>query len=51
MAMPLLDLTGFMVIALLTFGWNRQQTLSGRVGDANKAARRTMGSVLLAGSF
>ena len=46
-----LDLTGVMVIALLTFGWNRQQTLGDRFGDAREAARRTMGSVLLAGSF
>lgn len=46
-----LDLTGVMVIALLTFGWNRQQTLGDRFGDAKEAARRSMGSVLLAGSF
>lgn len=46
-----LDLTGVMIIALLTFGWNQQQTLGGRFEDAQAAAKRTLGSMLLAGSF
>ncbi|WP_404310733.1 transposase [Neorhodopirellula lusitana] len=46
-----LDLTGVMIIALLTFGWNRQQTLGGRFDDAKTAAKRSLGSVVLAGSF
>lgn len=46
-----LDLTGVMVTALLTFGWNRQQTLGDGFDDARAAVRRTLGSVMLAGSF
>lgn len=46
-----LDLTGVMITALLTFGWNRQQTLGDRFGDARAAAQRTLGSISLAGSL
>jgi hypothetical protein len=40
-----------MITALLTFGWNRQQTLGDRFDDARAATQLTLGSVLLAGSF
>lgn len=46
-----LDLTGVMITAILTFGWNQQQTLSDRFDDAQVAANRALGNVLLAGSF
>ncbi|MFG0262100.1 MAG: hypothetical protein ACF788_06905, partial [Novipirellula sp. JB048] len=46
-----LDLTGVMIAALLTFGWNRQHPLGERFGDARMAAKRTLGNALLAGSF
>ena len=46
-----LDLTGVMSTAILTFGWNQQQTLSDRFDDAQVAANRALGNVLLAGSF
>lgn len=46
-----LDLTGVMVMALLTFGWNQQQTLGDRFDDAQAAAKRILGRIPLAGSF
>lgn len=46
-----LDLTGIAVIALLTFGWNQQQTLGDRFENAAIAAKRGLFGVLLAGSF
>lgn len=46
-----LDLTGIAITALLTFGWNQQQTLGDCFKDAKAAAQRSLGNILLAGSF
>jgi hypothetical protein len=46
-----LDLAGLMTLALLTFGWNQQQTLGDRFKEAHGAARRAFVGRLLAGSF
>lgn len=46
-----LDLTAVAIMALLTFGWNQQQTLGKRFGDAHQATKRGFPSAFLAGSY
>jgi hypothetical protein len=46
-----LNPSGLMIVALLTFGWNQQQTLGDRFKEARNAAQSTLINSLLAGSF
>ncbi|EKK03787.1 transposase [Rhodopirellula baltica SH28] len=47
----IVDLNTAIVMALLTFGWNQQQTLGDCFDDANAATRRSFSGVVMAGSF
>ena len=47
----LLDLTSVAVMALLTFGWNQQQTLGRRFDHAHQATKRGFSSARLASSY
>ncbi|QEF99999.1 Transposase DDE domain protein [Stieleria maiorica] len=46
-----LNLMGVAITALLTFGWNQQQTLDRRFDDAYEATKRGFSSIWVAGSY
>jgi len=47
-----LDLTGVMITAILTFGWNQQQTLSDRFGDSlGRVLSTSIGAIHLSTSI
>lgn len=46
-----LHLSGVLIVALLTFGWNQQKTLGSRFSDAYGAAERSLDGISLARSF